>query len=155
MQPSAKAQRQTDRDRASPLCAFVPLSLCALGMAMTAVDRAARADQPEAVRVTAAELFGAMDLTRPGLEAVADAVTAGDMDRAAEAWAAYFRKRRKPTVHFDRKTWPAFMRREFPQVAEAMIDDARRVAGGDFSHGPATRPVEGSTPGGRITVPSR
>jgi hypothetical protein len=95
------------------------------------------------VLVTDEELFGSLDLDRPGLEAVKDAAAAGDYAAAAEAWASYWRQRQKPTLHFDRDEWPAFMRERYPQVGDAMVEMARKVAGGDISHATIGFPVEG------------
>jgi hypothetical protein len=109
-----------------------------------------RADQPEAVRVTDEQLWEALDLDRPGLERLKAAVAGGDRQAAADAWAQCFRARTKPTCHFDRDKWPAYLREQFPAVAEAMLRDAQRVAAGDLSHGTIRLPVEGKAPDGKI-----
>jgi len=94
--------------------------------------------------VSTAELFAALDLTRPGLENVALAVRAGDLTAAGIAWADYFKTREKPTPHFDRKTWPRYIRSEFPQVSKAMITQAQRLVSGEISHGTIRLPVRGN-----------
>jgi hypothetical protein len=108
------------------------------------------ADQPEAVRVTEEQLWQALDLERPGLEKLKAAVARGDREVAAGAWAEHFRARTGPTCHFDRDRWPGYLRHQFPAVAEAMLRDAERVAGGDISHGTIRLPVEGTAPHGKI-----
>ena len=87
------------------------------------------------------ELFASLDLGRPGLEAVREAVERGDYPDAAAAWAEYFRHRRKPTPHFSREAWPAFIRRELPQLVGPILSRADKVAAGDLSHPPLTLPV--------------
>ena len=109
-----------------------------------------RADQPEAVRVSERELWAALDLDRPGLAGLKAAVAAGDRAAAAEAWAEYFAGRTRPTCHFDRALWPAYVRREFPFVADAILREAERVAAGDLSHAAVRLPIEGEIPGGSI-----
>jgi len=47
-------------------------------------------------RMTDAEFFEALDLARPELSAVREAVEAGDLEAAKSAWAAYLRARRMP-----------------------------------------------------------
>ncbi len=131
---------QTKRRHNLPLAALALLGVCTM----------AHADQPEPVRVTDAQLWAAMDLARPGLERLKAAVEAGDLPAAAQAWAAYFVSRTKPTAHFDRDGWPAFIRVEFPAVADAMLADAERVAAGDISHGTIRFPVAGTAPDGKI-----
>ena len=109
------------------------------------------ADQPESVRVTEGELWQALDLNRPGLAKLKAAVAAGDAKAAAGAWAKYFRARTRPTCHFDRHRWPAYIRQEFPAVADAILREAERVAAGDLSHAALRLPIEGDVPGGQIS----
>jgi len=109
-----------------------------------------RADQPEAVRVSELELWQALDLDRPELSAVKSAVAAKDGAAAAGAWAEYFAARTKPTCHFDRHKWPAYIRQEVPAVADAILREAERVATGDLSHAAVRLPIEGDIPGGKI-----
>ena len=126
-------------------CTFIALVLIAHLMPCVS-----HAEQPERVRVTAKQLFEALDLSRPGLRDVAEAVKKHDFSAAATAWTVYFRNREKPTLHFDRRVWAEFMQREFPQVAEAIVDKARRLAEGDISHGTIRFPVDGPLPGATI-----
>jgi hypothetical protein len=103
-----------------------------------------------AERVSPAELWDALDLNRPGLEDLREAVAADDADAARAAWARYMSRRRSPTLHVNPETWAGFMQAEFPAVAEAMVADACRVTEGAIVHGGATLPVQGAVPGGTI-----
>src|SRR5688500_18525283 len=51
-------------------------------------------------RMSDPQLFEALDLGRPGLEAVAAAAGRGDLTGAKRALAAYYRPRQKPRWHF-------------------------------------------------------
>lgn len=115
-----------------------------------ALPAAAGADQPEAVRVSEQELWAAIDLQRPGLARLKAAVEAEQWEAAADAWAAYFAARTRPTCHFARDSWPEYIGGQFPAVGEAILREARRVAGGQIAHGAVRLPVEGPVPGGRI-----
>lgn len=111
-----------------------------LVIAMTA----AHADVAEhPTRITDAELFAAMDLTRPGLEAVRAAVQAEDWAAAAAAWADYFRSRERPTPHFHRDTWAEWVRETHPQLVAPIVAQADAISAGDISHGPYVLRVEG------------
>jgi len=110
----------------------------------------AHGDQPEAVRVTEQELWQSLDLDRPKLSGLKAAVAGGDGEAAAGAWAKYFAARTKPTCHFERDKWPAYIHKEFPAVADAMLREAERVATGDLSHAAVRLPIEGEIPGGSI-----
>ncbi len=99
------------------------------------------ADHP--TQITDAELFAAMDLQRPGLEAVRAAVEAEDWPAAAQAWADYFRARETPTPHFRRDTWADWVRATHPQLVEPIIAEANAIGAGDISHGPYVLRVEG------------
>lgn len=111
---------------------------------------AVHGDQPESVRVTEQDLWQALDLERPELSGLKAAVAGGDAEAAANAWTKYFAARTKPTCHFDRERWPAYIRREFPAVANAILREAERVAAGDLSHAAVRLPIEGEIPGGKI-----
>ena len=95
------------------------------------------------VHVSDEELFGSLDLHRPGLEAVKEAVADEDYAAASRAWTAYWGDRETPAFHFGREKWPEFIRARYPQVGDAMIEMARQVAAGDISHGTISFPVEG------------
>ena len=89
------------------------------------------------------ELFAALDLKRPGLAKVRAAVNARDYAAAAAAWAEYFRARLKPTPHFNRATWPAFVKQEFPQLVEPIVQEADKLAKGHIAHAFVRLPVRG------------
>ena len=91
--------------------------------------------------ITDEEFFASLDLTRAGLERVREAVERRDFVSAARAWAEYFRNRTEPTAHFRRDTWPKFIRSEFPQLIEPLIEQADRVARGEIAHGAVRLPV--------------
>jgi len=87
------------------------------------------------------ELFSALDLRRPGLEGVLEAVRRGDYEGAGAAWAEYFRGRERPTPHFSREVWPEFIRREFPQLIPPILAGADRAVRGKITHPPFSLPV--------------
>lgn len=60
----------------------------------------------EGPRITDGEFFGALDLTRPGLEAVQAAAQRADWPAAQEAFAAYVRQRSEPVWFFDWRARP-------------------------------------------------
>ena len=99
------------------------------------------ADHPDTI--SDAVLWEAVDLERPGLEAVRVAVEAEDWPAAAEAWAAYFRTRETPTMHFRRDVWPEWIREHRPQLVEPVIAEADAIGEGDISHGPYVLQVDG------------
>lgn len=112
--------------------------LCLLVIAMTAAP-ADIVDHPE--RISDEELFAALDLDRPGLEGVREAVEREDYPVAAVAWAEYFAARDKPTAHLHRDQWPRLMREHYPFLAQPMIADADRIVAGDLEHGGFSLPV--------------
>ncbi len=75
-----------------------------------------------APRTTDAELFAALDLTMPGLEAVQSAVAGGAVDTAKAALCDYFRGRAEPSWFFDPHAVDSSIR-----YSEERTDDA--VAG--------------------------
>ena len=117
------------------------VSALLIGLA-TGATPADTAELPEALAVTEADVFRALDLDRPGLEAVGKAVAANDLKAATEAWAQYMRGREKPTLHFSRDTWAEFIRSEMPQLASPILEDADRVVRHELGHGPYQMPVE-------------
>jgi len=92
-------------------------------------------------QVSDAALFASLNLDRPGLEAVRDAVAAQDYQAASGAWADYMHERARPTPHFARDTWPAFLRRDFPQLVDPIVEGADRVVRGEIIHGTVRLPV--------------
>ncbi len=111
-----------------------------LVITMTAVY-ADVAEHPDAI--SDAELWAAVDLDRPGLEGVREAVAREDWPAAAEAWASYFRARETPTMHFRRDVWPGWVRESRPQLVEPIIAEADAIGEGDIAHGPYVLRVEG------------
>ncbi|MGD9495485.1 MAG: heparinase II/III family protein [Armatimonadota bacterium] len=113
-------------------------------LALVIAMAAAQADVAEhPTQITDAELFAAMDLQRPGLEAVRAAVEAEDWPAAAQAWADYFRARETPTPHFRRDTWAEWLRTTHPQLVEPIIAEADELVAGRISHDPYVLRVEG------------
>jgi hypothetical protein len=55
------------------------------------------------MRMTDPDFFRALDLTRPGLEGVREAVEGFDWDKAKAAFARYLREREQPSWYFDPK----------------------------------------------------
>ncbi|MDH7570824.1 MAG: heparinase II/III family protein, partial [Armatimonadota bacterium] len=72
-------------------------------------------------RMTDKDLFEALDLTRPGLEAVAAAYRRGDLAGAKAALATYYRRRQNPRWYF-----PAGEKAN-PKPANPSLDRAERV----------------------------
>ncbi len=112
--------------------------LCLMVMTMAAAH-ANIVDHPE--RISDEELFAALDLERPGLERVREAVERADYPAAAVAWAEYFAARDKPTAHFDRDQWPGLIREHYPFLVGPMITDADRIVAGELEHGGFSLPV--------------
>ncbi|MGM0494365.1 MAG: heparinase II/III family protein, partial [Armatimonadota bacterium] len=77
------------------------------------------ADHPDTI--SDAELWAAVDLDRPSLDGVREAVQREDWAAAAEAWAAYFRSREAPTMHFRRDRWPDWVREHRPQLVAPIL----------------------------------
>ncbi|NLO07455.1 MAG: hypothetical protein GX131_16620 [candidate division WS1 bacterium] len=100
----------------------------------------ALADHPDAI--SDAELWAAVDLQRDGLEGVREAVTREDWPAAAEAWAAHFRARETPTMHFHRDAWPAWIREHRPQLVAPIIAEADEIVAGRITHDPFVLRVE-------------
>jgi hypothetical protein len=114
--------------------------LILLGVVMTmSVAYADIVDHPD--RISDVELFAALDLERPGLERVREAVQREDYAAAAVAWAEYFAAREQPTAHFDRGTWPDLIREHYPFLADPIVADADRIVAGEVGHSPAHLPV--------------
>lgn len=107
------------------------------GVPMTA-DIASHPD-----KISDAELFAALDLTRPGLEVVQGAVAARDHRAAGQAWCAYFRKRVRPTPHFRRETWGPFLREHYPQLVGPILQAADKIVARQISHPPFKLIIEG------------
>lgn len=91
-----------------------------------------------------------MELDRPGLAALKAAVTNGDSQGAARAWASYFTSRRRPQCHFDRERWPRYIREEFSAIAKAIVAEADQVVEGKLDAYTIRLPVKGRAPDGRI-----
>lgn len=75
-----------------------------------------------------AELFAAMDLTRPGLEAVREAVAAEDYGPAIWAWGDYFDTAKPEVWLFDPAHYKRFMEEHFPALAQATLIEAEALA---------------------------
>jgi hypothetical protein len=69
-------------------------------------------------------LFAALDLTRPGLEAVRDAVAAEDYGPAIWAWGDYFDTAKPEVWLFDPAKYKRFMEDHFPAFAQATLLEA-------------------------------
>lgn len=108
--------------------------------AMTMSAAANPATNP--TRIADQELFDALDLERPGLVKIHDAVSKGDYSAAARAWADYFRTREQPTLHFSRDTWAEFVRQEFPQLVAPIIAGAEEVVQHRLTNATVTIPVK-------------
>jgi len=115
--------------------------LTAILAGLTTLTQAAGQTLPEAYAVTRADVFDALDLERPGLQAVKKAVDAGDLDAAAEAWAQYMRRRQAPTLHFSREKWAEAIRADMPQLVPAILEAADKVGGNEVGHGPYKMPI--------------
>src|SRR4051812_44210249 len=91
------------------------------------IEKPAHIDERRMRHITDADLFAAMDLTRPGLELVRAPAERADWPAAYEAWAAYFagRERPVPLVNLDAyAALPEALRQARGQPA---IEAARRL----------------------------
>jgi len=111
------------------------------------VSSAAQTLPPEALAVTEADVFLALDLQRPGLEAVKAAVARGDLPQASAAWADYMQKREKPVLHFSRDTWAAVIRRDYPQLMPPILQEADAIARHRLQGATVSLPVQGDAIG--------
>jgi len=75
-----------------------------------------------------AELFAALDLTRPGLEAVREAVAAEDYGPAIWAWGDYFDTAKPEVWVFDPAHYKRFMEEHFPAFVQATLIEADALA---------------------------
>ena len=83
------------------------------------------AGEGEVVRGSEQALWNELDLERPELSELKAAVAVEDRAAAAIAWAKYFAARTSPTCHFERDRWPAYIRQDFPAVADAILRNLR------------------------------
>lgn len=131
-----------DRTLSNPLYVLAPpllawASLCS-------------AEQPSAYRVTDDQLWAALDLEQPGLAELKAAVSSGNSEKAARAWASYFASRRRPQCHFNREQWPRYVREEFSAIAKAIVAEADQAVAGRLDAYTMQLPVKGRAPDGRI-----
>ena len=80
------------------------------------------------------ELFGAMDLTRPGLDEVQAFVERKDYDAAYAAWGLYWAKRERPVYSVDANTYAQGIRQHLPKLAEVITAKADGLWRDDFGH---------------------
>lgn len=106
------------------------LLVCGLWLATAAAARTVD------TRLTDADFFAALDLTPPGLQAVAAAVQGGDLAAATRALAAYYRVRVSPPYSFD----PHRVDRQLAGGEQAVRGSADQLAGRGFF---AARTAEG------------
>src|SRR4051794_21022429 len=98
------------------------------------IEKPAHIDERRMRHITDADLFAAMDLTRPGLGAVRAAVERSDWTAAYQAWAAYFagRERPVPLVNLDAyAALPEALRRSRGQP---VIEAARKLGAQPFDY---------------------
>ncbi|MFP4058421.1 MAG: alginate lyase family protein [Candidatus Brocadiia bacterium] len=104
----------------------IPPGLCAiLFAALPVLALAAGAGGP---RLSDAELFEALDLSREGLEGVRRAVEAGDLDAATHALAHYLRRRTSVPWHFDPHQVDRGVRHD-KEAADRTVEGTIRVIG--------------------------
>jgi hypothetical protein len=106
------------------------------------MDISLAAALPPELRLTDADVFAAMDLTRPELQQVCRAVEADDLPAASQAWADYLRQRPAPVLHFNRDTWAGVIRRDLPQLAGPIITMADGLARHEISGATCSLPVK-------------
>ncbi|NQT12234.1 MAG: alginate lyase family protein, partial [Planctomycetes bacterium] len=80
------------------------------------------------------DLFASMDLERPGLGEVRDAVGPGDYDAAYQAWGRYWASRGKPVWYLEDTTYAQDLEQYLPQAKAIIITKADRIWSADFKH---------------------
>jgi len=83
--------------------------------------------------ITDEDLFGAMDLGRPGLEAVRRAAEARDYDAAYAAWGRYWAGRATPAYPVRQRGYASALRRHAPHLVRLLIERADDLWRGDFT----------------------
>lgn len=99
------------------------------GMRLVAAERGASGPYLE---LTDADLFGALDLSRPGLEAGRAAVAAGDVTAAYAAWGRYWAGRERPLYYLDDRTYARDLAAQAPELRQVIIAQADAVTAPDF-----------------------
>jgi len=80
------------------------------------------------------DLFGSMDLERPGLEQVRSAASSGDYASAYTAWGRYWAERREPVYYLDEVDYAPEISRRLPKIRDILLERADFVWSPDYQH---------------------
>jgi heparan-sulfate lyase len=88
------------------------------------------------VVISDGELFGALDLDRPGLEKVKSLSAAGNFIEAYKAWGTYWASRKGPAWIFDPAAYAGSMKASLPWIVSVINRQAESVAARQVEAGP-------------------
>lgn len=112
-----------------------PAVMAALGTTDASVSHAGAADRRMAyVSLSAGDVFDAMDLSRPGLEAVRMRAAAGDWPGAEEAWGRYWASRESPRHVVDDQTYVRGVNAHLPEVRRMVLASAAETMSDAYQH---------------------
>jgi len=99
-------------------------------------DLLAKQRGPSGVYLTISDqdLFGSMDLERPGLERVRSAASSGDYASAYAAWGRYWAERREPVYYLDEVDYAQVISRHLPKIREIVLSRADFIWSPDYQH---------------------
>ncbi len=80
------------------------------------------------------DLFGSMDLERPGLEQVRSAASSGDCASAYAAWGRYWSERQEPVYYLDEVDYAQEISRHLPKIRGIVVNRADSIWSPDFQH---------------------
>ncbi|MEP7356021.1 MAG: heparinase II/III family protein, partial [Anaerolineales bacterium] len=92
------------------------------------IEKPAHIDDRRMRHISDADLFAALDLSRPGLEQVRAAVERADWTAAYQAWAVYFAGRQRPVPLVNLNTYAALPEALRQSRGPAAIAAARLLA---------------------------
>jgi hypothetical protein len=96
-------------------------------VAVLAGEKITASSRPIAPALTQAEMFNALDLSRPDLTPVKQAIDAGDIPAAQRAFVAYLKSRTSPRWHFDWRARPPLTTRPAGLKMRAADEAARNI----------------------------
>jgi hypothetical protein len=92
------------------------------------IEKPAHIDERRMRHISDADLFAALDLSRPGLEPVRAAAARGDWPAACQAWAAYFVLRPAPLPVFNVDGYAGLPAELLQARGAPLLEQARQVA---------------------------
>ncbi len=101
------------------------------------VEKPPHIDERRMRHISDEDLFAALDLTRPGLDAVKAAAGRGDWVAAGAAWSSYFAGRERPVPVINTVGYGRYLREHAPQDAKTLLDTAAELHAfaADFTDG--------------------